>query len=125
MRSFAWFLGAMLLAAAVGALVSYPAYELTSTFASWAFHRVASRIAMLLLLLELVWLCRHLNLTNKRDFGYGLPRRRFLKVSLLWGAIGAATAGVGAAFLLATHLRVAEPGFNASPLNFLRILAIA
>src|SRR5208337_2370886 len=105
MRSFAWFLGAMLLAAAVGALVSYPAYELTSTFASWAFHRVASRIAMLLLLLELVWLCR----------------RRFLKVSLLWGAIGAATAGVGAAFLLATHLRVAEPGFNASPLNFLRI----
>lgn len=125
MRSFAWFLGAMLLAAAIGALVSYPAYELTSTFAGWAFHRVAGRIAMLMLLLELVWLCRHLNLTDKRDFGYGLPWRRFLKLSLLWGAIGAATAGVGAAFLLGTHLRVAEPGFDPSALNLLRMIAVA
>jgi len=115
----------MFLAAMIGALISYPAYELTSTFASWAFHRVAGRIAMLLLLLELVWVCRHLSLTNKRDFGYGLPWRRFLKVSLLWGGIGAATAGVGAAFLLATHLRVMEPGFTPSLPNLLSILAIA
>src|SRR5271163_2120949 len=109
MRSFAWFLGAMLLAAAVGALVSYPAYELTSTFASWAFHRVASRIAMLALALELVWLCRHLNLKLKRDFGYDLPWRKFLGQNVLWSVIGILTVSVGAVFLLLTHLRVMTP----------------
>jgi uncharacterized protein len=124
MRAFAWFLGAILLAGLIGAAIAYPAFELTSAFANWAFHRVASRIAMLLLIAELVWLCRHLNLTSKRDFGYGLPWRRFLKISLLWGAIGAATAGVGAFFLLATHLRVMDPEFTPSLVNFLRIFAI-
>lgn len=106
MRAFAWFLGAILLAGLIGALLAYPAYELTATFAGWAFHRVASRVAMLVLIAELVWVCRHLHLRVKRDFGYGLPWRRFLKVSLAWGVVGIATAGVGAAFLLATHLRV-------------------
>jgi uncharacterized protein len=124
MRAFAWFLGALLLAGLIGALIAYPAFELTSTVAHWAFHRVASRIAMLLLALELVWLCRHLNLTTRRALGYGLPWRRFLKISLLWGMIGAATAGIGAAFLLLTHLRVMDAEFTPSPVNFLRIFAI-
>jgi membrane protease YdiL (CAAX protease family) len=123
-RAFAWFLGSILLAGLIGALIAYPAFQLTSIFANFAFHRVAGRIAMLLLVLELVWLCRHLNLTTKRDLGYGLPWRRFLQVSLLWGAIGAATAAVGAVFLLATHLRVMNSSFTPTGLNFLRIFAI-
>ena len=113
----------MLLAGLIGALISYPAYQLTSMFAGWAFHRVASRIAMLVLIVELVWLCRHLNLTTKRDFGYGLPWRRFIKTALLWGAIGVATAGAGAVFLLATHLRLLSPGVLTVP-NLVRIFAI-
>jgi membrane protease YdiL (CAAX protease family) len=124
MRAFAWFLGAILLAGFIGALVAYPAYELTSTFAAWAFHRVASRVAMLLLIAELVWVCRHLNLTAKRDFGYGLPWRRFLKVSLAWAAIGMATAGVGAWFLLSTHLRIVSPEFEPTAWNLARIFLI-
>lgn len=124
MRAFAWFLAAMLIAALLGALIAYPAFELTATFANWAFHRVASRIVMLLLVLELAWLCRHLGLVHKRDLGYGLPWRKFLKLSLLWGGIGAATAGVGAAFLLATHLRVLESNFTPGGLSIVRILAI-
>jgi uncharacterized protein len=124
MRAFAWFLAAFLLAALIGALLAYPAFELTSQFAHWAFHRVAGRLVMLLLIAELVWLCRHLGLAHKRDLGYGLPWRKFLKVSLLWGAIGTATAGVGAAFLLATHLRVMQSGFTLTGGSFLRIFAI-
>ncbi len=124
MRAFAWFVGAILLAGLIGALLSFPAYELTATFAGWAFHRVASRVAMLVLVAELVWLCRHLNLTRARDFGYGLPWRRFLKVSLAWGAIGIATAGAGAAFLLAAHLRVARPDFAPTTWYFVRILFV-
>jgi membrane protease YdiL (CAAX protease family) len=124
MRAFAWFLGCILLTGLIGALIAYPAYELTSTFAGFAFHRVASRIAMLVLLGLLIWLCRRLNLKQRRDFGYGLPRRRFLKVCLLWGAVGLATAGVGAAFLLATHLRVRDVGFIPSPWSFARIFLV-
>jgi membrane protease YdiL (CAAX protease family) len=124
MRAFTWFLGVILLAGLIGAAIAYPAYELTSSFANWAFHRVASRIAMLLLVAELIWLCRHLNLRTKRDFGYGLPWRRFLGQSLLWGLIGVATAGVGAAFLLTTHLRVMDSSFVPSAAGFARIFLI-
>ncbi len=124
MRAFAWFLGAILLAGLLSALLAYPAYELTSSFANFAFHRVASRIAMLLLAAELVWVCRHLQLTAKRDFGYGLPWRRFVRLGLLWGAIGAASAGVGAFFLLSTHLRIMNPGFTPGALSIVRIFAV-
>jgi membrane protease YdiL (CAAX protease family) len=123
-RAFTWFVGAILLAGLIGALLAYPTYELTSSFASWAFHRVYGRVAMLVLIAELVWLCRHLKLTRARDFGYGLPWRRFLRVSFTWGAIGIATAGVGAAFLLSTHLRVVSPDFTPTALNFARIFLI-
>jgi hypothetical protein len=124
MRAFAWFLGSILLAGLIGVAIAYPAYELTSMFATWAFHRVASRVAMLLLVAELIWLCRHLGLDTKRDSGYGLPWRRFLKICLLWGAVGAATAGVGAAFLLLTQLRVMGAHFTPSMLSFARILLV-
>jgi membrane protease YdiL (CAAX protease family) len=124
MRAFAWFLGSILLAGLIGASIAYPAYELTSSFANWAFHRVASRIAMLVLVAELVWLCRHLNLRTKHDFGYGLPWRRFLSQSLMWGVVGMATASVGAAFLLFTHLRIMNVGFIPSAANFARIFLV-
>ena len=124
MRAFAWFVAAILLAGLIGALLAYPAYELTSSFAGWAFHRVASRVAMLLLIAELVWVCRHLRITRKRDFGYGLPFPRFIGLALLWGAIGMASAGVGAVFLLATHLRILSPGFTPDALSIARIFLI-
>jgi uncharacterized protein len=124
MRAFVFFLGAMLLAGFIGALIAYPAFELTLTFANFAFHRLASRIAMLLLIGELIWVCRHLALTSKRDFGYGLPWRKFLSVSLAWGLIGMATAAAGAAFLLATHLRIRDAGFIPSAAAYLRIFLV-
>jgi len=117
-------LGAILFAGLIGAAIAYPAYELTSTVAAFAFHRVAGRVAMLVLAVTLLWLCRHLRLNTKRDCGYGLPWRRFLKVCLLWGVIGMATAGVGAAFLLMTHLRVVQADFTASAPNVARIFLI-
>jgi uncharacterized protein len=124
MRAFAWFLGSILLAGLIGACIAYPAYELTSSFATFAFHRVASRIFMLVLALLLAMLCRHLNLRVKRDFGYGLPWRRFLKVCTLWAVLGIATASAGAAFLLSTHLRVMNADFVPSALSLARIFLI-
>jgi membrane protease YdiL (CAAX protease family) len=79
---------------------------------------------MLVLIAELVWLCRHLHLTARRDFGYGLPRRRFLRISLAWGAVGMATAAVGGWFLLASHLRVLNADFTPGALNIARIFLV-
>jgi membrane protease YdiL (CAAX protease family) len=124
MRAFAWFVAVFVAAGLIAATIAFPAYELTQTFASWAFHRVASRIAMLVLIGLLIGLCRHLNLKPRRDFGYGLPWRRFLRVSLLWGVIGLLTAGVGALFLLAAQLRVGAADFAPSAWNFAHIFLV-
>ncbi len=124
MRAFAWFLGAILLAGVLTACIAYPVYELTTGFAHFAFHRVGGRIAMLVLLAELVWVCRHLHLNSRRDYGYGLPWRTFLARSLKWGAIGMLSAGFGAAFLLGTGLRVQDPQFLLGLPGIARIFAV-
>jgi membrane protease YdiL (CAAX protease family) len=122
MRAFALFVGLFVLAGVIAACVAFPAHELTSTFAAWPFHRVAGRIAMLALALELVWFCRVMHIRSKRDFGYGLPWRRFATQSVLWGVIGVATAALGALFLIATRLRVPAPDFVVSAASLLRLL---
>jgi membrane protease YdiL (CAAX protease family) len=124
MRAFGLFLCLFVMAGVLGACLAYPAYELTSTFAGWAFHRVAGRIAMLVLALELVWFCRRMHLRTRRDFGYGLPWRRFTAQSTLWGVAGVGTAALGAAFLFATGLRVVNPGFVPSATGLLRLVLI-
>jgi membrane protease YdiL (CAAX protease family) len=126
MRAFAWFVGSVIAAGLLSALIAYPAFELASHLGPWPFHRVAARVAMLVLALELVWLCRHLGVAGKRDLGYGLRWRKFLQVASLWGVIGVATASLGAAFLLAAHLRVAaDPPFIASAASLSHLLLVA
>ena len=124
MRAFGLFLCLFLMAGVLGACLAYPAYQLTSTFAGWPFHRVAGRIAMLMLVLELVWFCRRMHLRTRRDFGYGLPWRRFAGQSLIWGLAGVGSAALGATFLFATGLRVVNPEFVPSATALLRLLLI-
>ena len=45
MRAFAWFVGTLVAAGIITAIIAFPVYELTSQVASWPFHRVASRVA--------------------------------------------------------------------------------
>jgi len=122
MRAFGLFLVVFIMAGIIGAGLAYPAYELTSTVAGWAFHRVASRIAMLVLVFELLWLCRRLGLRTRGDVGYALPWRRFLGQSLLWSTAGMASAALGAAFLLGTGLRVANPDFVPTAASLTKLL---
>jgi hypothetical protein len=109
-RSFAYFAGTLIAAGLLAALIAYPVYELTSQVASWPFHRVASRVALLAAAGGLVWLCRRLGLGSKQALGYGLPWRRFTKVAMLFGLIGMATAAAGAWLLLAMHWRIDAHG---------------
>jgi membrane protease YdiL (CAAX protease family) len=106
MRAFAWFLGTLVAAGIVAAILAFPVYEITSQLASWPFHRVASRVAMLAAAGGLTWLCRHLGVASKRGLGYGLPWRRFLKVAFVAGVVGMATAAAGALLMLTLHWRL-------------------
>jgi uncharacterized protein len=124
MRAFAWFVVAILLAGVIAACLGYPVYSVSQGFANFAFHRVVSRIAMLVLIVELIWVCRHLQLRAKRDYGYGLPWRVFLKRSVGWGVIGMLTAAVGGAFLWLTGLRVLDPAFIVSPASLIKVFLI-
>lgn len=123
MRAFAWFAGLLVLAILGAIALAYPAYELVAGV-GWRFDRVASRVAMLLLALELVWYCRRFALRSQQDFGYGLPWRRFVAQALLWGLIGMFSAALGAAFLLAADLRALSPGFTPTPGACLHLLLI-
>lgn len=121
MRAFAWFLAIAVFTLLLVACIAYPAYGLASHLGHFAFHRVASRIAMLVFALELWWLARHLQLRSKADFGYGRPRPRFLRVAFLWGLIGMASALPGALFLLGSHIRVFDPQFVPGVGNWIKI----
>jgi len=122
MRASAWFLGVLALAAVTLGCIAYPAYLGVSALHVWPFHRVYGRLAMLVVVVLLACLFRRLDLRSKRDFGYGLPRRRFVREMLIWCAIGVATAALGAGFMLAARLRAPDPHFTPTLLALLRVL---
>jgi uncharacterized protein len=78
MRSFAIFLGLIALGLAGIAALGYPAWLLTQSMGlEFKFHRVASRIAMLTLLVGFVLVARRLRVADRQSLGYGLPAGRF------------------------------------------------
>lgn len=90
MRAFAKFVALMAVAVFGGALLAYPAYSLTHAWgADWPVHRVANRLAMLVLVIGLVWFLRRMHLANRADLGYGVERPRFIALMLRALVIGA------------------------------------
>lgn len=124
MRAFCWFLACAVITLLIAACLAFPAYQLASHLGNFAFHRVASRIAMLIFALELWWLARHLNIRTKADFGYGLAWRRFLPQTALWTLIGAVSAIAGALFLLESQIRVQDPQFIVSTASIAKIFLV-
>jgi len=122
MRAAAWFLAVLLVAALILGCIAYPVYLGVSALHVWPFHRVYGRLAMLVVALLLVVLFRHLDIRSKRDFGFGLPWRQFLRESAIWGAIGIVTAACGAAFILGTGLRGVDAQFLPTGGNLLRVV---
>jgi membrane protease YdiL (CAAX protease family) len=79
MRAFAWFMGMFLVGFAVMAGVTYPVWLLVHPYIDGPFHRIGGRIGQLVLLICLVLLARHLRVADRASWGYGLPRRDFLR----------------------------------------------
>jgi membrane protease YdiL (CAAX protease family) len=133
MRAFAWFFGLTLFALAVMALAGYPAWVLLHPHFDFAFHRIASRIAIVAAAAGLVFIARRLGLNDRASFGYGLPWRRFVREWLLGLAFGVAAMALIAALMAALGLRTLKPGLAIEPallahlllLGFLRGTAVA
>lgn len=91
MRSFASFLGLFLVAFAVVALFTYPAWLLLHPHFDFPFHRIGERIGMLGLLVGFVLVARRLGLADRASLGYGAPRREFVREMSIGLGLGAAT----------------------------------
>jgi membrane protease YdiL (CAAX protease family) len=91
MRAFAWFLGLLLMAFGVVALLAYPAWLLLHPHFDFPFHRIGERVGMLALLVGFVLVAKRLGLADRASLGYGAPRREFIRELLVGLALGVAT----------------------------------
>ncbi len=109
MRSFAAFLGLILATLLAAALLAWPGYALLTPQFDVVFHRVASRIWMLLLLVGFVLLARRLGVANRASLGYGLPRRAFLREAVIALGLGVLTMTPVVLAMFALGLRELRP----------------
>jgi membrane protease YdiL (CAAX protease family) len=113
MRSFAIFLGLIAFGLAGIALFAYPAWELCQALGlDFKFHRVASRIAMLTLLVGFVFVARRLGVADRTSLGYGVPRREFLFQLVRGIVVGAFSMLPVLATMVLLDMRELRPGIH-------------
>jgi membrane protease YdiL (CAAX protease family) len=91
MRTFAYFLGLILLGLASIAIFTYPAWLLLHPHFEFPFHRIGERIGMLALGFGFLLTARRLGLSDRTSLGYGLARRRFAREASIGLALGVVT----------------------------------
>jgi membrane protease YdiL (CAAX protease family) len=92
MRATLAFLGAIFGTLFLAAALGYPAWLGVQAIApDVPFHRALGRFWQLLLLAGILLAMRRLGLRGRADWGYGIPRRRFLRQALAGLALGIAT----------------------------------
>jgi len=128
MRTFACFLGLILLGLASIAVFTYPAWLLLHPHFEFPFHRIGERIGMLALGFGFLFMARRLGLSDRTSLGYGLPRRKFLREASIGLALGIATMSAVVGLMTALGLLdwTAAAGFTAAALAklvFLRLLS--
>jgi uncharacterized protein len=123
MRSFAWFLGLILLALAVMAGLTYPVWQWLQPAFGFPFHRVADRLGMVTLAVGFLLIARRLRLADRDSLGFGVPPGRFLKEAGIAFGIGVALMGLIIAIMLALQLRLLRPGVVLTAANFGKLAA--
>jgi membrane protease YdiL (CAAX protease family) len=123
MRSFAWFVGLLVLALAVMAGVTYPVWQVLHPAFGFPFHRVADRLGMVTLAVGFVVVARRLRLADRPSLGYGLPPRRFGREAFLGFVIGVVLMSLVIAIMLILQLRLLRPGVALSAATFGRLAA--
>jgi membrane protease YdiL (CAAX protease family) len=110
--AFAKFFALVIAGLAAIAALGYPVWSLLTPTFDFPFHRVASRVAMLAVLLGFVWLARRERLADRSSLGYGLPRRRWLSEAAKAFLLGAATMLPVMVVMLLAGMRVLQPGLE-------------
>jgi membrane protease YdiL (CAAX protease family) len=111
MRAFLMLVLLMAICFVAGALLAYPAYLIVHPLnADWPFHRIAARLAMLLLVIGIVGLVRHLKVTGRVDWGYGVPPAQFIGTFLLALILGLVSMLPIVLLLLGLDVRALKPG---------------
>src|SRR5882757_810125 len=125
-RTFAWFLGLILLGLASIAVFAYPAWLLLHPHFEFPFHRIGERIGMLALCLGFLLTARRLGLRDRTSLGYGLTRPKFLREASIGLALGVAS--MSAVVGLMTALGLLDwseaAGFTAAALAKLVVLRL-
>lgn len=117
MRALLWFLAAIVGTLVLAALLAWPLWLLAHSIEpDWAFHRIVSRAWQLLLLAGLLLALRRLGLRGRDDWGYGLPRRRFLRHIAVGLALGIATMLPMTFAMSALGILDPRPGFGSAML---------
>jgi len=115
MRALLWFLAAILGTLVLAALAAWPVWQLAHALQpDWPFHKVVSRLWQLLLLAGLVLAVRRLGLRSREDWGYGLPRPRFLRQFGAGLALGLATMLPMSLAIVALGIRALRPELDAA-----------
>lgn len=117
MRAAGWFLAAIVGTLLLAALAAWPAYQLTLALGQdWQFHKVAGRLWQLLMLVGIAVAVRRLGLRGRADWGYGLPRAKFLRQASAGFAFGIATMLPMAFVIVTLGIRNLLPDFDAAML---------
>ncbi len=126
MRTFAYFLGLILLGLASIAIFTYPAWLLLHPHFEFPFHRIGERIGMLALALGFLVTARRLRLSDRASLGYGLPRLEFLRAASIGLALGAVTMSAVVGLMTALGLLdwTAAAGVTAAALVKLVVLRL-
>jgi membrane protease YdiL (CAAX protease family) len=127
MRTFACFLGLILLGLASIAVFAYPAWLLLHPHFDFPFHRIGERIGMLALGIGFFITARRLGLRDRTSLGYGLARAKFLREASIGLALGVVTmcAVVGLMTALGLLDWTAAAGVTAAGLAKLVVLKLA
>jgi len=117
MRAAGWFLAAIVGTLLLAALAAWPAYHLTLALGQdWQFHKVVGRLWQLLLLAGIAVAVWRLGLRGRADWGYGLPRAKFLRQAGAGFAFGIATMLPMTLVIVTLGIRKALPDLDAAML---------
>jgi hypothetical protein len=117
MRAAGWFLAAIVGTMVLAALAAWPVYQFAHALQpDWQFSKVLGRFWQLLLLAGVAVAVWRLGLRGRADWGYGLPRARFLRQAGAGLALGVATMLPIALVIVALGIRNPRPDLDASML---------
>lgn len=124
MRTFAWFIGLLLLGFAGMTFLTYPAWLLVHPTMDWPFHRVGTRIGELVLVIGFFAVARHLGLNNRQSLGYGARRPVFIREMLIGFVLGVALMLPIVAALLGFDLRNLKEGITLDGATFAKLALV-